>query len=153
MHKHKSFKQILGKSNSALTQLRQQVTLYRQTDERIRRYLPQELREHCLGIHINDKQELVFILDNANWATHFRFMAGDLLNSLRKDPTLAGLTKIHCRVDKMKASMSKSKPPKKSQPSISQTNAHILEETANALGQDDTLGKALQRLASHVKKA
>lgn len=152
MHKHKSFKQILGTGSAGLAHLRRQVTNQHQIDNLVRRHLPPELSQHCTGLLINGKSELVFILDNANWATHFRFMAGDMLNSLRKDPALAKITKIRCRVDKSYEEVPAVPARAKSRPAMNSNNADMINAVANDFANDDPLAQALKRLAKNTVK-
>lgn len=93
----KSFEQLLT-SSEQLQQIIKKSELLQQLDHKVKNLITdQTLRTHCQVANLRDGV-LVIATDNANWATRLRYLTGNLLAELRKQPEFAGIASIKCYV-------------------------------------------------------
>ena len=111
----------------------------------LRDALPVALRSHVTGCALHDRQLVVFV-DQAEWATHLRFLEGEILSAVNRYPEF-GISGVKCRIHQVDE-------PSGSHPAshaISGESRKLLQQTADNL-QDDELADALRRLANTPDK-
>ena len=60
--------------------------------------LPSELAAHCHVMNFTTDHSLIIEVGNAAWATRIRYLAPELIQTLRQNPTFSQLTEIKCKV-------------------------------------------------------
>lgn len=136
---------ILKQDGKILASLYKNLERLQTLNQLVAQYLEKNLSAHCRAASI-EKQSLIMIADNGNWATQLRFQVPDLLENLRKHPELCALKSIIC---KTRPNIHLEKPQKKSprymkkiSPLISQQITAIAEKVP-----DEKLKKILKRIA------
>lgn len=111
----------------------------------LREALPTALRSHVSGCALHDRQLVVFV-DQAEWATHLRFLENEILTAVSRYPEF-GISGVRCRIQPV----DKPDDTPSATHAISGKSRKLLQQAADNL-QDDELADALRRLANSPDK-
>ncbi len=112
----------------------------------INQLLPEQLKTHCLGANLHDKQ-LTLFADSSIWASRLRYESADLLLKVREKQLPA--TKITVRVQMAPLPKKPAKKKPAMRPVLSENTSKMLKQTADCLD-DAALAESLKRLAKHT---
>ncbi len=116
----------------------------------IRELLPTEIAPHCTSVG-QDKGSIHLLCDSPIWASRLRYMVPQLLSELRRrHPGLANIKVQVAQQGRTGPARSFNSRPRPRPPG-STIAAQSVEETARTLD-GDSLGQALQRLATTLRK-
>lgn len=89
-------KHALKQESKLLQHILSKLDVLQKYHQFLTRYLEPEVAKHC-EVAKFDKNCLIVIVDNGNWATQLRFQIPELLVNLRRHPGLENLSGIVCK--------------------------------------------------------
>lgn len=129
--------------NATLRQLLKNANQQNHLDSTIRPLLPEAMLPHYLGNNYKNG-ELTLFVDNAVWASQLRF----LIPALKKQLSQKNYV-IHRINQKIMITSLSARKERKELPKISEENAQMLSDTADALDHQ-RLAAALRKLGKHT---
>jgi len=91
---------ILQSGASSLQHIVQKSQQLQVLNEKILNYLDEDVKTHCRVANM-DNGVLTLATDSAAWSTRIRYIAPDLLSTLRKEEKMYSLCSIKCVVKKL----------------------------------------------------
>jgi hypothetical protein len=138
----RSLQRLLADRGEGLERLLTRASALAELDRRLRRHLPPSLADVVSVANLRDGV-LVLRTTSAEWRTRVHFLAPQLIEALRADPSTPNIAEIRIRI----TPAVRQEEPRRSGPSLSAAAAHLLQATAQSLD-DDPLRLALARLAA-----
>ena len=100
----RSINQILHARGGGLSDLIAGARARIELTQRVAKYLPIAMHEHCWVTGINDT-ELTIVTDSSAWAAKLRYLSRDLISKLRQEPSLPIIRFIKIKVSPATASV------------------------------------------------
>jgi len=135
---------VLKHEGRQLRTLLSKVDELKQLNDQFSRHLDPELAKHCQAIKV-DRDCLIVLVDNSNWATRLRFYIPDLLPKLKTYLPLQNLKAICSKVRPDYKSVKSQRRIRRPIP-LSKQAAEMMLETAKNI-KDKELSKVLERIA------
>lgn len=139
---------ILKHENKSILNILAHIQQLQELNSIMARYLPPDVANHCKVVKL-DRDCLIVLTENGNWATQLRFQIPELLQQLRQHPLLAKLSGICCKTRPSHYPSALNRIPTHSVAPLSQKASSFLLETAKTIG-DERLRKIMEKIGNRT---
>lgn len=141
---------ILKNDNKTLQNLIYHLDELKEFNSLLARHIAEpEIAKHCHIVKF-DRNCLIVVVDNGNWATQLRFHIPELMVKLRQYPRLENLSGIVCKTRPNTSLPKSSKAKKRVIPQISSQTVDTLLATVQTI-QDAKLRGIMEKIAEHLR--
>lgn len=141
---------VLKHHNKALQSILLKVEQLRELNQLFAQHLPAETIKHCEIVKF-EKNCLFVLVDSGNWTTQLRFQIPELMEKLRKHPSLAQLNGIICKTRPHHSLSKIQKPPIRTVKRLSNQSSEAILAIAQKIN-DKNLQTILTKIACHLIK-